>query len=173
MNDETGVRERDGQPLVVRHFGADRPLGNATAQFLKEDMAAVGIDFQLNISDFSAYITNVVAGEHNTQQWWDTQTDPDGVFRTLFHTSNAGGGSNRNNYRSEAMDAMIDSAVGLVDPDARAAAYAEIQQVLADEVVMMYLNDPVVLYASIPEIQNVTILGGGFVPDFYSAIMGM
>ena len=132
MNEETGIRERDGQPLVVRHFGADRPLGNATAQFLKEDMAAVGIDFQLNISDFSAYITNVVAGEHNTQQWWDTQTDPDGVFRTLFHTSNAGGGSNRNNYRSESMDAMIDNAVGLVDPDARAAAYAEIQQVLAD-----------------------------------------
>ena len=171
MNEETGIRERDSEPLVVRHFGADRPLGNATAQFLKEDLANVGIDFELNISDFSAYITNVVAGLHNSQQWWDTQTDPDGVFRTLFHTSNAGGGSNRNNYRSEAMDNMIDAAVGISDSEARVAAYAEIQQILADEVVMMYLNDPVVTYASIPEVQNVTILGGGFVPDFYSATM--
>ena len=171
MNDETGIRERDGQALIVRHFGADRPLGNATAQFLKEDLANVGIDFELNISDFSAYITNVVAGEHNTQQWWDTQTDPDGVFRTLFHTSNAGGGSNRNNYISETMDNMIDAAVGIGDQEARVAAYAEIQQILADEVVMMYLNDPVVTYGATPEVQNVTILGGGFVPDFYSATM--
>jgi peptide/nickel transport system substrate-binding protein len=171
MNDETGIRERDGVPLVVRHFGADRPLGNATAQFLREDLGNVGIDFELNISDFSAYITNVVAGEHNTQQWWDTQTDPDGVFRTLFHSSNAGGGSNRNNYISETMDNMIDTAVGIADQAARIAAYAEIQQILADEVVMMYLNDPVVTYAAIPAVQNVTILGGGFVPDFYSATM--
>ncbi len=171
MNDETGIRERDGVPLVVRHFGADRPLGNATAQFLREDLGNVGIDFELNISDFSAYITNVVAGEHNTQQWWDTQTDPDGVFRTLFHSSNAGGGSNRNNYISETMDNMIDAAVGISDQAARIAAYAEIQQILADEVVMMYLNDPVVTYAAIPAVQNVTILGGGFVPDFYSATM--
>ena len=171
MNDDTGIRERDGVALVVRHFGADRPLGNATAQFLREDLGNVGIDFELNISDFSAYITNVVAGEHNTQQWWDTQTDPDGVFRTLFHTSNAGGGSNRNNYRSELMDNLIDAAVGISDSEARVAAYAEIQQILADEVVMMYLNDPVVTYAATPAVQNVTILGGGFVPDFYSATM--
>ncbi len=173
MNDETGIRERDGAPLSIEHWSPDRPLSAATAQFLAEDMAALGIDFQINLSDIAAYLTVVRAGEHNTQQWWDTQTDPDGVFRTLYHSSNAGGGTNRNNYRNDDMDAMIDAAVGIGDLEARAAAYADIQQKLADEVVMAYFNDPVVLYASTPDVHNVTILGGGFVPNFYSATVGM
>ena len=173
MNDETGIRERDGVPLTIAHWSPDRPLSAATAQFLQEDLNAIGIDFQINLADIAAYLTVVRAGEHNTQQWWDTQTDPDGVFRTLYHSSNAGGGTNRNNYRSDEMDAMIDAAVGIGDLDARAAAYADIQQKLADEVVMAYFNDPVVLYASTPDVHNVTILGGGFVPNFYTASVGM
>ena len=100
MNEETGIRERDGVPLTIEHWSPDRPLSAATAQFLAEDMAALGVDFQINLADIAAYLTVVRAGEHNTQQWWDTQTDPDGVFRTLYHSSNAGGGTNRNNYRN-------------------------------------------------------------------------
>ena len=173
MNEDSGIRERDGLPLTIEHWSPDRPLSAATAQFLAEDMAALGVDFQINLADFAAYLTVVRAGEHNTQQWWDTQTDPDGVFRTLYHSSNAGGGTNRNNYQNADMDAMIDAAVGIGDLEARAAAYADIQQKLADEVVMVYFNDPVVLYASTPDVHDVTILGGGFVPNFYSATMGM
>ena len=169
LNEETGFRERDGETLTIQHWSPDRPLNAATAQFLQEDLTAIGIDFQLNLADIAAYLEVVRAGEHNTQQWWDTQTDPDGVFRTLFHSSNAGGGTNRNNYRNDDMDMMIDAAVGIGDPEARAAAYADIQQKIADEVVMAFFNDPVVLYASIPGVENVTILGGGFVPNFYSA----
>jgi peptide/nickel transport system substrate-binding protein len=169
MNDETGIRERDGVPLAIAHWSPDRPLNAATAQFLQEDLLAVGIDFQLNLADIAAYLEVVRAGEHNTQQWWDTQTDPDGVFRTLFHSSNAGGGTNRNNYRSDEMYAMIDAAVGIGDIDARAAAYAAIQQKAADDVIMVYFNDPVVLFASTPKVEGVTILGGGFIPNFYAA----
>lgn len=169
MNDATGIRERDGVPLVVQHFSAERPLAVATGQFLQEDLAAVGIDFQLNFSDVAAYLEVVRAGEHNTQQWWDTQTDPDGVFRTLYHSSNADGGTNRSRYRSEAMDALIDQAVGIGNQEERAAGYAQIQQNIVDEALTIFLNDPVVLFASTPQVQGVTILGGGFIPNFYAA----
>ena len=73
MNDDTGIRERDGAPLTIEHWSPDRPLSAATAQFLAEDMAALGVDFQINLADIAAYLTVVRAGEHNTQQWWDTQ----------------------------------------------------------------------------------------------------
>jgi ABC-type transport system substrate-binding protein len=142
-------------------------LADVTTITLSARTIEAGLDLLLCI------LTVVRAGEHNTQQWWDTQTDPDGVFRTLYHSSNAGGGTNRNNYRNDDMDAMTDAAVGIGDLEARAAAYADIQQKLADEVVMVYFNDPVVLYASTPDVHHVTILGGGFVPNFYSATMGM
>ena len=172
MNEETGIRERDGEPLVIQHHSPARPLNEATAQFLQQDLAAVGIDLQLNLGDIAAYLEAVRAGEHNTQQWWDTQTDPDGVFRTLYHSSNADGGTNRNRYRNEEMDTLIDSAVGIGDQEARAAVYGEIQQKIADEVIMVFFNDPVVLFASVPELEGVTILGGGFIPNFYAATMG-
>jgi ABC-type transport system substrate-binding protein len=171
MNDATGIRERDGVPLVIQHFSPERPLAVSTGQFLQEDFAAVGIDFQLNFSDVAAYLEVVRAGNHNSQQWWDTQTDPDGVFRTLYHSSNADGGTNRSRYRSEAMDALIDQAVGIANQDERAAVYAQIQQTIVDEALTMFLNDPTVLFASTPQVQGVTILGGGFIPNFYAASM--
>ncbi len=172
LNEETGFRERDGETLTIAHWAPDRPLNVATSQFVQEDLSAIGIDFQLNIADIAAYLEVVRAGEHNTQQWWDTQTDPDGVFRTLYHSSNAGGGTNRNNYVNEEMDMMIDGAVGIGDLEARAAAYAEIQQKIADEAIMAFFNDPVVLFASTPDVAGVTILGGGFIPNFYAASIG-
>ena len=172
MNEETGIRERDGEPLVIQHHSPARPLSESTAQFIQEDLLAIGIDFQLNLGDIAAYLEVVRAGEHNTQQWWDTQTDPDGVFRTLFHSSNADGGTNRNRYVNEEMDELIDRAVGIGDPEERAAVYAEIQQKAADEVIMVYFQDPVVLFASTPDVSGVTILGGGFIPNFYAASNG-
>ena len=169
MNEDTGIRERDGEPLVIQHWGPDRPRNRATAEWLREDLAMIGIDFQINIGDFAAYLDTVRAGEHNTQQWWDTQTDPDGVVRTLLHSSNADGGTNRNRYRSEQMDTLIDGAVGIADPDERAAAYGEIQQLVADEAVMIALYDPYYIYGSVPGIEGVTYLSGGLVPYMYTA----
>jgi ABC-type transport system substrate-binding protein len=67
------------------------------------------------------------------------------------------------------MDALIDQAVGIANPDERAAVYAQIQQAIVDEALTIFLNDPTVLFASTPQVQGVTILGGGFIPNFYAA----
>jgi peptide/nickel transport system substrate-binding protein len=166
MNEETGIRERDGEPLVIEHYYPQRPLDDAIVQFISEDIRAIGIDFRLNGSDVAAYLEAVRAGQHNSQGWWDTQTDPDGVMRTLFHSSNAGGGTNRNNYRDEGMDMMIDEAVGIADPEARAQAYAEIQAKWAEDVIMVFYDNPVVLLATVANLENVVVLDG-WSPNFY------
>lgn len=169
MNEDTGIRERDGVPLVIRHYSADRARARATGEWIQEDLAAVGIDFQLNFSDVAAYLEVVRAGQHNTQQWWDTQTDDDAVFRTLFHSSNADGGTNRNRYRNEEMDALIDAGLAAGDPVVRADIYAQIQQKIADEAIMVFLYDPYYIYAAVPGIEGVVTLSGGLVPNFYNA----
>ncbi|MCY3832187.1 MAG: ABC transporter substrate-binding protein [Chloroflexi bacterium] len=168
MNEETGIRERDDRPLTIEHWSPDRPLNVVTAYFIAEDMAALGVDFQINLADDPAYLAALRASDYHTLGSWDAQTDPDGVFRALFHSSKLGA-SNRSNYRNVEMDAMIDAAAGLLDPESRAAAYAEIQRKLAEEVVMVYFNDPAVLYARGQDLRNVTILNGGLLPNFYSA----
>jgi peptide/nickel transport system substrate-binding protein len=170
MNAETGVREKDGTPLVIEHYyRADNPLGQAMATFMQANLATVGIRVNLNGLAQAGYFDAVRSGQHNTQNWWDTQTDPDGVTRTLFYSANAGGGTNRNNYVNPEMDQLIDTAAATTDPDERQALYAQIQQLAADDAIMVYFNDPYLLFGGVPSLTGLQYLGGGTLPNFYGA----
>lgn len=168
-SDGDGVREKDGQPLVIEHyFRADSALGAAMATYLQGDLAQVGIQVNLNGLSQAGYFDAVRSGQHNTQNWWDTWTDPDGM-RVLFDSSRADGGTNRNRYRSEAMDAVLLEAASKSDPTERAALYAQAQKIAADDAVMVYLVDPLLLYGYSTSLSGVKFLGGGNLPNFYAA----
>lgn len=170
MNDATGVREKDGTPLVIQHyFRSDNPLGQTMATFMQANLLETGIQVELVGLERAGYFDAVRSGQHNSQNWWDTQTDPDGVVRTLFHSSNADGGTNRNRYVNPAMDKLIDDAAGTPDAAKRVELYKEIQKLAADEAVMVYFNDPYLLYGGVPALQGIQYLGGGALPNFYGA----
>lgn len=167
--DGDGIREKDGEPLVVGHYyRADAGNSNEEAAFLKDNMAKVGIEVELNGLSRSGYFDAVRSGQHNTQGWWETGTDPD-MVRTFFHSSNAGGGTNRNNYINEEMDAMIDAAAAEADPEKRCELYSQIQKKVKDEAIMEWWADPVILYAHSNDLSGVTYYLGGNTPYFYAA----
>jgi peptide/nickel transport system substrate-binding protein len=169
-NETTGYWEKDGERLALQHYyRADSPESAAQATFLQADLAQHGVQLVLNGMSGGGYFDAVRTGQHNSQGWWDTQTDPDGVFRTLMHSSNAGGGTNRNRYVNPEMDALIDQAAGEADVEARAALYADIQRLAADEAVMVYLVDPYMLYAHVANLTGVKYMSGGNIPNFYAA----
>jgi peptide/nickel transport system substrate-binding protein len=171
-SDGDGVRDRDGQPLQIQHwYRSDSPLNVAIATYLEAELAQVGIDLVPNGAAQAGYFDNVRAGNHNTQGWWDTWTDPDGL-RVLFDSSRADGGTNRNRYRNPAMDELLNEAAGTADPQQRAAIYSDIQKLAADDAIMVYLNDPYLLYGSAASVQGVKYLGGGNLPSFYAATVG-
>ncbi|MBK8027168.1 MAG: ABC transporter substrate-binding protein [Chloroflexi bacterium] len=172
LNEATGVRERDGQPLEIQHwFRSDSPLNVAIATFIEANLAQVGIDVVLNGAAQAGYFDAVRAGQHNTQGWWDTWTDPDGM-RVLFDSSRADGGTNRNRYRSEEMDRILNAAAATADSDERVALYAEAQKLAADDAIMVYYNDPYLLFGHTPALSGVVFLGGGNLPNFYAASKG-
>ncbi len=167
--DGDGIREKDGQPLVVAHYyRSDAGNANAEAAFLKDNMAKVGIDVELNGLSRSGYFDAVRSGQHNTQGWWDTGTDPD-IVRIFFYSTNAGGGTNRNNYINEDMDRMIDDAAAQPDPEARCALYSDIQKKVKDEAIMEFWSDPEILYAHSNKLADVLYYLGGNTPYFYGA----
>jgi glutathione transport system substrate-binding protein len=90
-------------------------------------------------------------------------------MRVLFDSARADGGTNRNRYRSEAMDAALTAGAASSDPAVRAAAYAEAQKIAADDAVMVYLVDPYLLYGHSAQLSGVRYLGGGNLPNFYAA----
>jgi peptide/nickel transport system substrate-binding protein len=168
-SDGDGIREKDGEPLVIAHyFRADDSSSSEQAAFLKDNMAKIGIDVQLNGLSRSGYFDAVRAGEHNTQGWWETGTDPD-MVRTFFHSSNAHGGTNRNNYINADMDRMIDEAAAEPDAALRCELYSEIQTKVKDEAIMEWWSDPFILYAHSNKLSNVTYYLGGNTPYFYVA----
>src|SRR3989442_4255664 len=78
------------------------------AAFVQASLKAIGIEVNLNVAARAAYLDAVRSGRHHLQFWWETGTDPGGILRILFHSSNAGGGTNRSNYKNHEMDRLID-----------------------------------------------------------------
>jgi peptide/nickel transport system substrate-binding protein len=166
-----GVREYNGKPLDLGlYYRADDPTSSAMAEYFKGDMAKIGISITLNGLSQSGYFDAVRSGKHHMQFWWETGTDPD-VLRVLFHSSNAGGGTNRNNYVNEEMDSLIDQAAGTTDAAKRVELYAKIQKKVKDEAIMAFFNDPNTLYGHTAKLKGVTYYLGGNYPYFFGATL--
>ena len=168
-----GIRAKNGTRLVIQHwFRADSSLGNAMATFMKADLKKIGIEVNLNGASKAGYFDAVRAGKHNTQNWWDTGTDPDAMVRELFYSSNANGGTNRNRYVNKDMDKLIDDAAGSSDSATRVKLYAQIQKKNADYAIMVFYNDPVALFAYSSKVQGASLILGGNYLYFYDATVG-
>ena len=168
-SDGDGIREKDGTKLTIGHYyRAEAAVSSQMADYMKADLAKIGIEVELNGLSQSGYFDAVRAGKHHTQNWWDTGTDPD-VVRILLYSKNAGGGTNRNNYINEEMDKMIDDAAGESDPAKRVELYAAIQKKVMDDALMVFYNDPMSLYAHTNKLENPIMYLGGNYPYFYGA----
>lgn len=170
-SDGDGVREKDGQRLTVGHYyRAEDSQSQQMAEYMQADLAAVGIEVELNGLSSSGYFDAVRQGQHHSQFWWDPFSDPDGM-RILFHSSNAGGGTNRNNYINEEMDSLLDQAAATNDPEERLALYSQIQTKVKDEAIMVFYNDPDTLYAYTDQLEDVLIFGAGQNPYFATSTL--
>ena len=148
-SDGDGIREKDGEKLVVGHYyRADAGDSNEEAAFIKDNMAKIGVEMELNGLTRSGYFDAVRSGQHNTQGWWEVSVDPDMMVRGVLHSSNVGGGTNRNNYVDPEMDAMIEAQAAEPDPAKRAELVCDILKKVKEEAHMEVWLDPVLLYAT-------------------------
>lgn len=168
MGDD-GVREKDGEPLKLGvYYRSDNANFVSLATFLQAQYAEIGIEWELFGLAQAGYFDAVRAGEHHVQFWWGPATDPDGVFRVFFHSSNADGGTNRNRYKDDEMDAMIDEAAGTTDPEARKRLYFELQHKALDEAIMVFLSEPTETYAYEKDtVMDPMVTWAATVPLFY------
>ncbi len=170
-SDGDGVREKDSQRLSIGHYyRAEDTQSQQMSEYMQADLASVGIEVELNGLSRSGYFDAVRQGQHHTQFWWDPFSDPDGM-RILFYSSNAGGGTNRNNYIDEEMDSLLDTAAATTDTAERLALYSQIQRKVMDEAIMVFYNDPDTLYAYTNRLEDVRIFGAGQNPYFATATL--
>ena len=130
-----GIRQKDGTPL---RFSLLVPQSSAArmqyAVLLQEQFKRAGADAQIETADFASFVNRSQDRNYDAAlQGWGTDPGAAG-FRERWGSDGAkSGGQNVEGYRSQAMDAHVDSALATYDfPTARRHMRAAFQQIIAD-----------------------------------------
>jgi peptide/nickel transport system substrate-binding protein len=129
MNPATGIREKDGQPLVVRwtaiHHGE---IGEA----LKAQLKHVGIDLKVEVVAGPVQID--MATRRDFDLMYERQRGNDPVFLDMmWNSKNSGpGGWAWTGFKDARLDELLDKANAEVDPDKRCEYYVEAQKIIME-----------------------------------------
>jgi peptide/nickel transport system substrate-binding protein len=110
------------------------------AAVLQQQLRAVGIAVDIRTFEFATFLSDVIRGAYqlHTLRWVGGNEDPD-IFGYVFHSGKfSPNGANRTYYANPLVDALIDQARGEPDQNVRTQIYAEIQQILAED--LPYIN---------------------------------
>ena len=137
--DGDGVREKDGMDLsftctTITGDQARRPIAELAQQFLAE----VGVDMQLEEAPVSAILEGLRSGTLDCSlfNWtYGSAIDPDGST-----TLSSDGANNFSSFQNERVDELLDLGLQETNPEVRAQYYAEIQEIVAEEVPFLYLQ---------------------------------
>jgi peptide/nickel transport system substrate-binding protein len=105
------------------------------AAVLQQQLRDVGIALDIRTFEFATFFSDVTRGafQFYSLRWIGGNEDPD-IFEYIFHSSKfPPQGANRGYYANPRVDVLIDQARRELDQNTRKQLYAEIQQILAEE----------------------------------------
>jgi len=110
------------------------------AAVLQQQLREVGIALDIRTFEFATFFSDVTSGAYQlySLRWIGGNEDPD-IFEYAFHSAKfPPHGANRSYYSNPRIDALIDQARSEPEQNTRKQLYAEIQQILAEE--LPYVN---------------------------------
>jgi peptide/nickel transport system substrate-binding protein len=112
-----------------------------TAELIKDQLKAVGIDMEIQLIEFAKVVENGQKGEFEALGLgWSGSIDPDGNTYTLFYK---GAGFNFSKIDNAAMNKAMDDGRELVDPEKAKGAYDQFVKLFQEQVPMIvYYNPP-------------------------------
>ena len=129
------------------------------AAVLQQQLRDVGIALDIRTFEFATFFSDVTRGAYQVHslRWVGGNEDPD-ILEYVFHSAKfSPHGANRTYYANPRVDALIDQARGELDQNTRKQIYAEIQQILAED--LPYINlwylDNVMVHTR--RVQNLTL----------------
>lgn len=142
-----GLLTRNGQPFaftILTNQGNEQRI--LTATVIQSQLRAVGIDARIRTVEWAAFIREFVnKGRFDAViLGWTIPQDPD-IFQ-IWHSSQAhDGGLNFVHYRNGEVDTLLETARATPDKVRRAALYARVQEILAEEQPYCFLFVPYAL----------------------------
>ena len=148
---EAGVKA----PVVVNLITTNSPEQQQIGVILQSMAAEAGFDVKLQAMEFASSLDRVEHGDYGAFLiGWSGRPDADGNIRDLLHT---GAPINWCGYKSTAFDEAIDAARAVPDMEKRSGFYEKAFEVLHQDLPIMYLYSPAVLFGMSAKVQ-------GFVP---------
>lgn len=106
-----------------------------TAILQQDFLAQVGIDLQFDIVEVPVFNERRQSGDYDLSFRVYPAINPDTLLRGYLHPENAAPtGMNGSKYDNPEVTALLDEARSELDEEARFALYAQVQQIVADEV---------------------------------------
>lgn len=136
-----GIREKGGQKLAINFPIISRPNDKAMAESIQASLRDVGIDFKITPLERAAYTEARKQNKYDAGFMWFSYGDPD-VLRTIFHSANVDA-FNRAKYQVPEVDKLLEDAAATTDAAKRKDLYAQVQQRVLKDVVVVPLVDTV------------------------------
>jgi len=135
------------------------------AEIVQNQLRQVGIDMNIELLEWATFleVTDIDPAEHDMFMlgWISGNPDPNTGLYMIFHSSAWGGPGNRSFLAHPRVDYLLDLGRGVVDPAERAEIYAEIQQIIAEEVVHIAVWHGEELNISTPQVQGFVSVAHG------------
>lgn len=165
--------------LTELGYGADNPLSltiltstfptfQSIATVIQAQFAAIGVNAEVEVLDFSAVRDMAIAGDYDILVTrWDWN-DAD-VLRRYLGTENIGD-TNRYAYSNPELDALFAAGQQEFDDDARAAIYLEAQQIILRDLPILSLYVPITKVVVSNRLQDVGLLHSHVILDTASFV---
>jgi peptide/nickel transport system substrate-binding protein len=141
-----------GGPITFTLWGTTNPQNTSLREFIQTQLNQLdGIEVESEGLDSPTFVPRILQGDFEVTTWGYPWRDPEPLLYTNFHS---GLPSNLGRYANPAVDAAFEAGRATLDPDERAAAYAEVFTTFAEEIPYIPVVDPVQGYVLATEIHG-------------------
>src|SRR5262249_33469171 len=126
-------------PLTLHIQASDSQLG----ELLQAQLAAIGLNIKIQLVSESDFYAQLIQGSLalSGPTRWTPRVDPHGLANILLHSTK--GNSNTTRYRNPQVDALLDQASAINEPEKRVELYRQIERLVLEDA-------PYVLYCASP-----------------------
>ncbi len=114
---------------------ASGDLRNREAQLIQADLAAVGVDVEVSLLDWGAFLDAIDSGNYPffILGWNCTSMDPDECMNPLFNSKFIGPSGNRGKYSNPKVDELLNAAEAETDEAKRLQMYKDAQVITVED----------------------------------------
>jgi peptide/nickel transport system substrate-binding protein len=164
--DADGIRDRDGETLELETILMSWGYIPEVAQILQDQLQQVGVSIESRQMTFSNALGEVAEGNYDLVPFLFSNSDPD-ILRTTFHSSNVDGGFNWSKFLDAQLDAWLEEGKAEMDEEARREIYANIQQTIMEQALILPIRDYVNLNATQAGVEDLRYDQQGWFPLLY------